>query len=125
MIIAAQLDTVEVDPRQGTPSDPPLERPVAPDPPQRLSPPPNNNNRRQQEFNEARDALNIGPGGIQLGGVAGNLEALLPLAQGNLPAGMLDLPHDMDDEVGIVIYIKINHCHNIVCSRLWLSLLLL
>lgn len=84
-------------PRQATPRGTPEARPAAPAPPQRQNQP--QENQEQQEFHEARDALNLGPGGVQLGGVAGNLEALLPMARGNLPA-MLDLPHDMDDEVG-------------------------
>ena len=83
-------------PRQATPRGTPEARPAAPAPPQRQNQP--QENQEQQEFHEARDALNLGPGGVQLGGVAGNLEALLPMARGNLPA-MLDLPHDMDDEV--------------------------
>ena len=79
----------------------PEDRPAAPAPPARQTPPPPEGARgRGAEFREARDALNMGPGGVQLGGVAGNLEALLPMARGNLPA-MLDLPHDMDDEVRI------------------------
>ena len=88
-------------PRQSTPRGTPEDRPAAPAPPARHTPPPPEGARqRGQEFREARDALNMGPGGVQLGGVAGNLEALLPMARGNLPA-MLDLPHDMDDEVRI------------------------
>ena len=91
--------------RQPTPRGTPEARPAAPPPPQRLSPGPNNA-RRQQEIQEAREALNHGPGGVQLGGVAGNLEALLPMGRGNLPA-MLDLPQDMDDELAIAIALSL------------------
>ena len=39
--------------------------------------------------------LNHGPGGIHIGGVAGNLDELLPIrGGGNLPAAMLDLAPD-------------------------------
>jgi hypothetical protein len=88
----------------------PPERPSAPAPPVRSSV---SNNRRQQQqlqhhhmqeqdalmdYEEGEEVhdLNHGPGGVHLGGVAGNLEALLPLGGGmvaNLPA-MLDLPAD-------------------------------
>ena len=93
--------------RQPTPRGTPEARPAAPAPPQRLSPVQNNQARRQQELHEARDAL-LGPGGVQLGGVAGNLEALLPMGGrgGNLPA-MLDLPQDMDDELAIAIALSL------------------
>ena len=97
---------------QGTPRGTPEARPAAPAPPQRHSPIPNNARRppgfQQQEFNEARNvaALNIGPGGMQLGGVAGNLEALLPMARGNIPA-MLDLPPD-DDEAMVELAIALS-----------------
>ena len=43
---------------------------------------------------------------MQLGGVAGNLEALLPMARGNLPA-MLDLPPD-DDEAMVELAIALS-----------------
>ena len=98
--------------RQATPRGTPEARPAAPAPPQRHSPPaPNNNNnnnrQRQQQEQDLNDALNMGPGGIQLGGVAGNLEALLPMARGQLPA-MLDLPQDMDDEAMVELAIALS-----------------
>ena len=84
------------------------ERPSAPAPPIRSS---MANSRRQQQqqhlhlqeqeslmdYEEGEEVhdLNRGPGGVHLGGVAGNLDALLPLGgmAANLPA-MLDLPAD-------------------------------
>ena len=83
---------------QGTPRGTSGTKPTTP--PQRHSPIPNNARTppgfQQQEFNEPRNvaALNIGPSGMQLGGVAENLEALLPMARGN-PSAMLDLPLTM------------------------------
>ena len=54
----------------------------------RYQPLPDNN-----RYDDEREAeLNHGPGGIHLGGVAGNLRELLPI-RGNLP-DMLDLPAD-------------------------------
>ena len=88
------------EPRQGTPrggASPDEGRPSAASP----------GSRRDQEFN-VRDALATGPGGIPLGGVAGNLEALLPIAQGNLPAAMLDLSQDMDDEAMVELAIALS-----------------
>ena len=43
---------------------------------------------------DAEMDLNRGPGGIHIGGVAGNLDELLPIRGGNLPAAMMDLPAD-------------------------------
>ena len=75
----------------------PKEPASAPSPePQQL---PSNNQRYQQQADNQRYAdddvnLNHGPGGIHIGGVAGNLDELLPIrGGGNLPA-MLDLPSD-------------------------------
>ena len=51
-------------------------------------------NNEIDRFNMNNDAdLNRGPGGIHLGGVAGNLDELIPIQGANLPA-MLDLPPD-------------------------------
>jgi E3 ubiquitin-protein ligase UBR4 len=94
----------------------PPERPSAPAPPVRSSAAnsrrqqqqqqqQNNLQRRLQEQEQMMDYeegdddhhphhdLNRGPGGVHLGGVAGNLDALLPLGGHNLPA-MLDMPAD-------------------------------
>ena len=47
----------------------------------------------EEEEDHPHHDLNRGPGGVHLGGVAGNLDALLPLGGHNLPA-MLDMPAD-------------------------------
>ncbi len=41
---------------------------------------------------DVEGALNVGPGGVQLGGIAGNLDALLPMAAGGGGAGGASLP---------------------------------
>ena len=69
----------------GTPRDTPEARPAAPVPVRdspMLQPGPVGPGAFQpDEYDEAAEAaaLNVGPGGIPLGGVAGNLDALLPL----------------------------------------------
>lgn len=70
-------------------SAPPLQRQSSSNN-QRYQTPPNHG--RYEDEGEVD--LNHGPGGIHIGGVAGNLDELLPIRGGNFPAGMLDLPPD-------------------------------
>jgi E3 ubiquitin-protein ligase UBR4 len=67
-----------------------------------------------------RAGINIGPRGIPLGGIAGNLEALLPLAAGgddehgvgggapNLPSMLEALAGDVDDEAMVELAIALS-----------------
>ena len=64
-------------------------------------------------FDAGQDAgeavLNVGPRGIRLGGVAGNLDALLPgLVVGNIPPPVLDMPGDVDDEAMVELAIALS-----------------
>ena len=86
--------------REARASTPGEARPAAPAPP----PLPAARVPRPPGLEEAA-ALALGPGGIQLGGVAGNLEALLP--RGNIPA-MIDLPADVDDETMVELAIALS-----------------
>ena len=57
-------------------------------------------------------ALGIGPGGIGLGGIAGNLAALLPDLAGaggvNIPPPVLDMPQEVDDEAMVELAIALS-----------------
>ncbi len=79
----------------------------------------------QQGQEEVEGALNVGPGGVQLGGIAGNLDALLGGGGGNHPGGgqagggaaaaaaaaanMLDaMAGDVDDEAMVELAIALS-----------------
>ena len=57
-------------------------------------------------------ALGLGPGGIGLGGIAGNLAALLPDLAGaggaNIPPPVLDMPAEVDDEAMVELAIALS-----------------
>ena len=65
----------------------------------------------QQAQNHA-EALGLGPGGIGLGGIAGNLAALLPDIAGaggvNIPPPVLDMPAEVDDEAMVELAIALS-----------------
>ncbi|CAB4062605.1 UBR4 [Lepeophtheirus salmonis] len=76
----------------------------------------NNRNGRSNERIHSRqnENLNLGPGGIPLGGVAGNMDAMLPLVNnnndgnnGNIPP-VLDLPPEVDDEAMVELAIALS-----------------
>ena len=71
---------------------------------------------RQREQNALAEALNVGPRGVRLGGIAGNLDALLPeLMVGNIPPPVLDMPGagaggpDVDDEAMVELAIALRY----------------
>ena len=64
--------------------------------------------------NPLAEVLNVGPRGIRLGGIAGNLDALLPeLMVGNIPPPVIDMPGavpggpDVDDEAMVELAIAL------------------
>ena len=64
----------------------------------------------QHSQNQAA-ALGMGPGGIGLGGIAGNLAALLPDIAGagvNIPPPVLDMPAEVDDEAMVELAIALS-----------------
>ena len=76
----------------------------------------NNSIYSQQEQEEHSQnnaaALGMGPGGIGLGGIAGNLAALLPDIAGaggvNIPPPVLDMPAEVDDEAMVELAIALS-----------------
>ncbi len=65
---------------------------------------------QEESRSEADDNdLHVGPGGIPLGGIAGNFDALIPAVLGGAgPNPVLELPAEIDDEAMVELAIALS-----------------